>query len=90
MQRVSKEYGQPRKSMLLYASELTETVEEEETPDYPVHLFFTKEGYFKKITPLSLRMSGEHKLKEGDVISQQIEGQQFHGIAVLYRPLPGL
>lgn len=74
LQRVSKEYGQPRKSMLLYASELTETVEEEETPDYPVHLFFTKEGYFKKITPLSLRMSGEHKLKEGDVISQQIEG----------------
>ena len=42
-------------------------------PDYPVHLFFTKEGYFKKITPQSLRMSGEQKLKEGDEITQQLE-----------------
>ena len=40
----------------------------EEIPDYPVTLFFTQEGYFKKITPLSLRMSGEHKLKENDKI----------------------
>lgn len=48
---------------------------EEEVPDYPVHLFFTKEGYFKKITPQSLRMSGEQKLKEGDEITQQLEEQ---------------
>mgnify|MGYP000096183166 CR=1 FL=1 len=48
---------------------------EEEVPDYPVHLFFTKEGYFKKITPQSLRMSGEQKLKEGDEITQQLEAQ---------------
>ena len=58
----------------LYANELPQTEEEEETPDYPVNLFCTREGYFKKITPLSLRMSGEHKLKEGDEIVQQIEG----------------
>ena len=74
LQQVSREYGQPRKSMLLYASELPQVEEEDETPDYPVNLFFTREGYFKKITPLSLRMSGEHKLKEGDEIVQQIEG----------------
>ena len=46
----------------------------EETPDYNVNFFFTREGYFKKITPLSLRMSGEHKLKEHDEIIQNIEG----------------
>ena len=74
LQQVSREYGQPRKSMLLYASELPQVEEKDETPDYPVNLFFTREGYFKKITPLSLRMSGEHKLKEGDEIVQQIEG----------------
>ena len=46
---------------------------EEIIPDYPVHLFFSREGYFKKITPQSLRMSGEQKLKEGDAVSQQME-----------------
>lgn len=45
----------------------------ETVPDYPVNLFFTKEGYFKKITPLSLRMGGDQKLKEGDEIAQQME-----------------
>ena len=59
--------------MLLYADELEEAAEEEEVPDYPVHLFFTREGYFKKITPQSLRMSGEQKLKEGDEIVQTLE-----------------
>ena len=48
--------------------------EEETEPDYPVTFFFTKEGYFKKITPQSLRISGEQKLKEGDEISQIVEG----------------
>ena len=45
----------------------------EEIPDYPVNLFFTKEGYFKKITPLSLRMGGEQKLKDGDEIRCAVE-----------------
>ena len=70
---VIKKYGQPRKSMLLYANEIEESEPEEEVPDYPVTLFFTREGYFKKITPLSLRMSGEQKLKEGDKVEQIIE-----------------
>ncbi|MEE0930415.1 MAG: DNA gyrase subunit A [Acutalibacteraceae bacterium] len=66
---VSKKYGQPRKSILIYADEIQTADDiEEETPDYPVNVFFTKEGYFKKITPQSLRMSSEQKLKEGDSV----------------------
>ncbi len=70
---ISKTYGKPRKSMIIYSDEIEEIVLEEQIPDYPVNLFFTKEGYFKKITPQSLRMSGEQKLKEEDVVVQQIE-----------------
>ena len=68
LKEVSQKYDQPRRSDILYISESSEEEPGEEIPDYPVTLFFTKEGYFKKITPLSLRMSGEHKLKEGDEI----------------------
>ena len=70
---VIKKYGKDRKSTLLYASELEEESAEEEIPDYPVNVFFTKEGYFKKITPLSLRMGGDHKLKDNDAIFQSFE-----------------
>ena len=63
--KVSEKYGRDRKSEIIYD---TDTEEEfvEEIPDYEANLFFTRDGYFKKITPLSLRMSGEQKLKEGD------------------------
>lgn len=73
LKEVVKKYAQPRRSELVYAADITDYEEEEEIPDYPVHLFFTKEGYFKKITPQSLRMSGEHKLKDGDEIIQMFE-----------------
>ncbi len=74
LKAVSKRYGQPRRTQLLYATDIVQEVEEkEEVNDYPCTLFFTKEGYFKKITPQSLRMSGEHKLKEGDAIVQTVE-----------------
>ncbi len=74
LQDVAKRYGQPRRTRLLYATDIMEEAEEEETvDDYPCTVFFTSEGYFKKITPQSLRMSGEHKLKEGDRITQTIE-----------------
>ena len=73
LEAVAKTYGKPRQTMLLYASEIEEAVITEDVPDYPVHLFFTQEGYFKKITPQSLRMSGEHKLKEGDKLAQAVE-----------------
>ena len=66
LKEVIKKYDQPRRSEIIYVSETAEVEVEEEIPDYPVNLFFTREGYFKKITPQSLRMSGEHKLKEGD------------------------
>ncbi|MBR5524107.1 MAG: topoisomerase IV [Clostridia bacterium] len=74
LQAVSKKYGQPRRTEIIYATDIA-VVEDEEEPvaDYPCTLFFTKEGYFKKITPQSLRMSGEHKLKEGDEIVQTVE-----------------
>ena len=75
LEAVAQKYGQPRRSMILYADEVEEAEIVEEVPDYPVHLFFTKEGYFKKITPQSLRMSGEQKLKEGDEITQQLDAQ---------------
>lgn len=70
---IAKKYAKPRRTMLVYASELEEYSPEEQIDDYPVHLFFTRDGYFKKITPQSLRMSGEQKLKEGDVITQTAE-----------------
>lgn len=73
LKEVATKYGQERKSQILYIED--DAFEEivEEIPDYPVHLFFTREGYFKKITPQSLRMSGEHKLKEGDEIVTALE-----------------
>ncbi|MGX8699705.1 DNA gyrase subunit A [Caproiciproducens sp.] len=70
---VAKKYGQPRKTMMIYQNEIEEYSAEEEVADYPVNLFFTRDGYFKKITPLSLRMSGEQKLKEEDEVVQHIE-----------------
>lgn len=60
-------YGQPRKTLLSYDAE-EEVVIEDDEPDYTVNVFITREGYFKKITPQSLRMSGEQKLKENDEI----------------------
>lgn len=70
---VAEKYGQPRKSMLLYLNEADYEEDVEEVPDYPVNIFFTKEGYFKKITPQSWRMGNTHKLKDGDEITDHIE-----------------
>lgn len=70
---VIEKYSQPRRSEIVYAADIIVEEEEEDTPDYPVHLFLTRDGYFKKITPLSLRMSGEQKRKDGDEITQTME-----------------
>lgn len=71
---VVKNYDKPRRSEIIYTSDMDDESEpDEEIPNYPVTLFFTKEGYFKKITPQSLRMSGEQKLKENDEIIETIE-----------------
>ena len=64
LENVGKKYAKPRRSLLYYPTEGEDEAGEEPAPDYAVHLFFTREGYFKKITPQSLRMSGEHKLLE--------------------------
>lgn len=73
LETVVEKYNKPRRTEIIYVATEEEEAEIEEIPDYPVHLFFTKEGYFKKITPQSLRMSGEQKLKEGDSITQTLE-----------------
>ena len=70
LQAVSDKFGQPRKTEIIYdAAESAPEDEGEEIPDYPVTVFVSKEGYLKKITAQSLRMSGEQKFKEGDSLS---------------------
>lgn len=73
LKEVVKKYAKPRKTEIIYSVELEEETVEPDIPDYPVTVFFTKGGYFKKITPLSLRMSGTQKLKDGDEIAQTVE-----------------
>ena len=70
---VSKKYGKPRKTQFYYADDAQDYIEIEEVPDYKCTVFLSKSGYFKKITPQSLRMANTQKLKDGDVISQEIE-----------------
>ena len=65
LEAVSAKFGQPRKTQLVFDHEL-DVPDEPDVPDYPVTVFLSREGYFKKITPQSLRMSGEQKFKEGD------------------------
>ena len=73
LKETAKKYGQPRKTLFYYASDVEEESDEEDIPDYPVHLFLSESGYFKKITPASLRMSSEQKLKEEDKIVAHLE-----------------
>ena len=73
LEDVRKKYAQPRKTEIIYSHEVEYEEEPEDTPDYPVTLFLSREGYFKKITPQSLRMSGEQKFKEGDGLLRQVE-----------------
>ena len=73
LKNVIKKYGAQRRTEIVYEEDLPVIEAEETTPDYPVHLFLSKEGYFKKITPLSLRMGGEQKYKENDRLHQTFE-----------------
>ena len=68
LREVSKKYNEPRKTQIIYDEDVVEYEEVQEVDNSPVNLFFTREGYFKKITPQSLRMSGEQNLKHGDKI----------------------
>lgn len=73
LEAVAKKHASPRRTEIVYSDEIEETPAEEEAEDYAVTLFLSKEGYFKKITPLSLRMGGEQKYKENDGPFQEIE-----------------
>ena len=73
LKAINKKYPVPRRSSIVYASELDGDDEEEQVEDYPVTLFLSREGYFKKITPQSLRMSGEQKYKDGDSLRISLE-----------------
>lgn len=74
LNEVIKKYGKERRTKIISASEAADSsAEEKEVDNSPVTFFFTHDGYFKKITPLSLRMSGEQKCKEGDFITQTVE-----------------
>ena len=68
LKKVIEKYGMPRKTDIIYESELEDTEEEDDIPDYSVMVFFTKEGYFKKISHQSWRLGNNHKLKEGDEV----------------------
>ncbi|MEG1428714.1 MAG: DNA topoisomerase (ATP-hydrolyzing) subunit A, partial [Hydrogenoanaerobacterium sp.] len=70
---IAKKYGKPRRSLIIYTQDEEDVSIIEEVADYPANLFFTSEGYFKKITPQSLRMSSEQKMKEGDAVTQAVE-----------------
>ncbi len=78
LEEVMKKYGKERRTAIITVDEETEEKETEVLDESPVTLFFTRDGYFKKITPQSLRMSGEQKLKEGDEMSQIVEATNAH------------
>lgn len=73
LEEVIKKYAQPRRTVIVYDADTQDEEEQEEVDSSPVHLFFTRDGYFKKITPQSLRMSGEQKLKDGDEITVSVD-----------------
>lgn len=73
LEEAAKKYGEKRHTDILYAHEIEEITEEEQVEEYPVNVFLSREGYFKKITPLSLRMGGDQKYKDGDGPAQSFE-----------------
>ena len=73
LNEVSRKFGEPRRTTIAYDHAIEAVEADEEETEYPVHVFLSREGYFKKITPQSLRMSGEQKYKEGDGPRQSFE-----------------
>ena len=73
LEEVRRKYAEPRKTGVVYNYDETSETEEETVDEYPVTVFLSREGYFKKITPQSLRMSGEQKYKEDDGLRQSFE-----------------
>ena len=73
LEEVRKKYAEPRRTGIVYSHEIVESAPEEAQEDYAVSVFLSQEGYFKKITPASLRMNSEQKFKEGDRLRQSFE-----------------
>ncbi|MBR5543743.1 MAG: topoisomerase IV, partial [Oscillospiraceae bacterium] len=73
LEEIIKKYDAPRKTQIIYSDDVEEYNEEETVEDYPVHVFLSRESYFKKITPLSLRMGGEQKYKDNDALRTTFE-----------------
>ena len=82
LEAVSKRYGMDRRTGMIFDHEIYVEEEPESAADYPVTIFVSKEGYFKKITPQSLRMSGEQKFKEGDSLAFSVETTNLSEIMV--------
>jgi DNA gyrase subunit A len=82
LRQINKKYVTPRRSAIVYSDEIEDFEPAEEVEDYPVTLFLSDHGYFKKITAQSLRMSGEHKYKEGDRLTKSFESS--NGREVLF------
>ena len=83
LRQVNKKYVTPRRSAIVYSDEIEEFEPVEEVEDYPVTLFLSDQGYFKKITAQSLRMSGEHKYKEGDRLMASFESSNSREVLFL-------
>ena len=83
LQQINKKYVIPRKTTIVYASEVEEFDETDTVEDYPVTLFLSREGYFKKITAQSLRMSGEQKYKEGDALKLSFESSNRRELLIV-------
>ena len=80
---INKKYSAPRKTGIVYASEVEEYTEEQQVEDYPVTLFLSREGYFKKITAQSLRMSSEQKYKDGDELNISFESSNRRELLIV-------
>ena len=82
LEKINKQFPTPRRTGIVYEDELPELAEEEEPDTDPVTVFLSKEGYFKKITPQSLRMSSDQKYKEGDSLRRCLESANHHELLI--------
>lgn len=82
LKNIIKKYGEPRRSGIVFENEIALQDDDEIVEDYPVNVFLSREGYFKKITPLSLKMGGEQKYKENDGLKQSFESKNSSDLLV--------
>ena len=83
LKQINKKFVTPRRTGIVYADEIEEYNEDDHVPEYPVTLFLSKEGYFKKITAQSLRMSAEQKYKDGDSLMSSFEASNRGELLIL-------